>query len=468
MSSVAMNRAERLGWPSGEAGGAPRRAARLLWLLGACAVLLAWSVAPARALTLKQCVELALKNNPSLQAGRTGLKLAHSELSEQRSRNFGRLEMVSSYTRYNLPRTLAPMTPAAIMGDPTSVATTENLFTAGLVYEVALFTGFAQTRSIEIAALQKEMGKVDLRLSREQLIYNVKTLYVKILAQKAQEKAQRAYLKALQRLHDDIAYQLKLGKKARVDLLKAAADLEKARATLFKITAATKNLTAGLLALLDVGSLGELEEIDPTRRAMSAVQQDFTGRIPELRRLKVAQMEVDKNKLQVERANSEYFPQVVLSMGYGHNFGPNDSSNYHSGDWRDEEVWQAGLMLKWNLFDFGVRSAKLKKARLRQRQSRYRRRQTELELRRALEEAVTKINTAVAEFKSARSELAMTKETEAIEQVRFDKGAADINDLLYAKARNQMALSRYINAGYNYMISRFYLDYLLERGEEKR
>jgi outer membrane protein TolC len=95
------------------------------------------------------------------------------------------------------------------------------------------------------------------------------------------------------------------------------------------------------------------------------------------------------------------------------------------------------------------------------------RRKTELELRRSLREAVTKINTAKTEFNSAKAELAMTRETEAIEQVRFKQGAADINDLLYAEARNQLALSRFINAGYGFMVSRFYLDYLLESGEKR-
>jgi predicted transcriptional regulator len=62
----------------------------------------------------------------------------------------------------------------------------------------------------------------------------------------------------------------------------------------------------------------------------------------------------------------------------------------------------------------------------------------------------------------------MTRETEAIEQVRYDQGAADINDLLYAKARNQLALSRLIAAGYSYTNARFYLDYLLEQGDPAR
>ncbi len=84
-----------------------------------------------------------------------------------------------------------------------------------------------------------------------------------------------------------------------------------------------------------------------------------------------------------------------------------------------------------------------------------------------MREADTKIEMALDDFSSAETELALTRETETIEEIRFEKGAADLNDLLYAKARNQLALSRTITARYSYYSGRFYLDYLLEKGENK-
>ncbi len=434
-------------------------------LAAACLFLLAAPATPARALTLEECVELALKNNPSLGKQEMELDLAHSELGEQRSRNFGRIDFVSSYNHYNLPHTLAPMTPGTIMRDPLSVPTTEDLFTAGVVYQVELFTGFSQTRSVEIAGLHKKMSKIALKLGREQLIYNVKSLYVNILSQQAQKRAQASYLQALLRLHQDISYQLKLGKKSKLDLLKASADMEKAKSRLKQLESNTRALKASLAALLDIESIPELKDIPSQPRPLE--RHDFSARIPELKRVKKALLETEKSKLQVDKAGSDLYPQIVLTAAYGQNFGPNDSSNYHSWEWEKQEVWQAGLNLKWNIFDFGIHKARVQKARIRERQSRYQKRATELELRKALEEAVTRIESAVSDYQSAKSELALTREAEAIEQVRFQRGAADINDLLYAKARNQLALSRFISAGYRYLTSRYYLDYLLESGESR-
>jgi outer membrane protein TolC len=100
-----------------------------------------------------------------------------------------------------------------------------------------------------------------------------------------------------------------------------------------------------------------------------------------------------------------------------------------------------------------------------ERQSRYEKTKIELELKRSVLEAVTRINTAVTDYESARNEYALTRKTESIEQIRYDQGVGDINDLLYAKGRDQLARSRFISAGYGYVSARFYLDYLLEQGE---
>jgi len=95
-------------------------------------------------LTLEECIALALKNNPDLHKQQLNIQLADKDISEQRAQNFGRLDIVSSMTHYNLPRTLAPLTPASMAADPAKVATTQNLFTTGVAYEVPLFTGFSQ------------------------------------------------------------------------------------------------------------------------------------------------------------------------------------------------------------------------------------------------------------------------------------------------------------------------------------
>ena len=416
-------------------------------------------------LTLEEAVTLALDNNPDLQKQQMNQALSEEGLSGKKSDNFGKFDIIASYGHYNLPRTLAPLTPAAIFMDPTAVPTTVDLFTTGIMYELPLFTGFAQQRSVEIAALEQEMAGAAFKLSREQLIYNVKTLYVNILSLQAQKEAQQEYHKALRRLYDDIYLEVELGRKAKVDQLKAAADLEGARVQMRQTGGNIKILEGTLASLLGSDTINSLDKF--SMEVSPAGKTNYSKGIKELDRYRSAVLDVEKKSTLVEKSSAAYYPQIVFNGFYGQNFGPNDESNRYEGDWNNQEVWQATVNLRWTVFDFGGRKTDRQMATIRKQQSRREQLKTELELKRSLSEAITKIEMAIDSFNSAETELALTRETENIEQTRFDKGATDVNDLLYAKARNQLALSRSITARYSYMNSCFYLDYLLEDGESK-
>jgi hypothetical protein len=79
-------------------------------------------------LTIDEAVALALENNPGIQKQQMNRALSEKELSGKKSQNFGKFDVVASYGHYNLPRTLVPLTPASIFGDPTAVPTTEDFF----------------------------------------------------------------------------------------------------------------------------------------------------------------------------------------------------------------------------------------------------------------------------------------------------------------------------------------------------
>ena len=416
-------------------------------------------------LTLDEAVIFALKNNPDFQKQQMNQSASEEALKGKKSDNYGKIEFLASYGHYNLPRTLAPLTPSSIFLDPTAVPTTKDLFGTGIMYELPLFTGFAQQSSVEIALLEKEMAGAALKLSREQLIYNVKTLYINILAQQTQEEAQKQYHSTLQNLYDDISLEVKLGKKARVEQLKAAADLENARVQVRTINGNIKILKATLGSLLNRERVDTLEKISIT--VPSSAEIGNGKKIEDLERYRSAVLDVEKKTKLIEKSSSANYPQIVFNGFYGQNFGPNDDSNRNEGDWNNQDVWQATVNLKWTIFDFGGRKNTQQVAAIRRQQSLRERLKTELDLKRSLSEAKVKIQLAIDAFHSAETECALTRETEVIEQTRFNKGAADVNDLLYAKARNQLALSRSISAKYNYLNSSFYLDYLLEDGENK-
>jgi len=417
------------------------------------------------AFTIEEAVSLALTNNLNLQKQQMNQKFSENDFAEKKSQNFGRIDLVSSYSHYNHPRTLIPMTPTLISDGSSGVSTTEDLFVTGIMYELPVFTGFAQKHSVEIAALQKKIASSVTKLTREKLIYNVKTLYVNILALQAQKEAQQSYIKALQGFYNVIAQEVTLGRRARLEQLKAAAEVENAKAQASRIYGNIKIAKATLSGLLNTDDVLVLEKI--VINVTPHVESDYSHKIKNLEQYRAKKINVTKSGKLVQKARAALFPQIAFNTFYGHNYGPNDSSNPNNGDWKNKEVWQASVNLKWNIFDFNSKKFSLRKAEIRKQQSLLEKRNAEIEIKKSIIKANTEIETAIDRYYSAKTELAMTREMEVIEQVRFDNGAISINDLLYARARNQQALSRFINAGYTYRNAQFYLDYILENGESK-
>jgi len=419
------------------------------------------------ALSLDDAISTALSNSTDIKKQKLNIDFANSDIKEKKSSDYGHVDVLASYTHYNLPRTLTPLTPSSLGGISTVIPTSKDIFTTGVTYSVELFNGMQNTRSIEISSLQKEIAQSTVTLSKEQLVYNIKTLYVNILALQKQEKAQITYVDALKKLYSDIKYKVELGRLAKIDALKSLAELEKASTTLAEIQSNIEIMKETLASAMFVDGISELEDIKIDVVDIVKNEAIYNKTLEQTQRMKLALLNTQKNLKQEQKALSAYYPKIGLNGFYGQNFGPNDSSNKNSGNWESSEVWQAGVELKWNIFDFGKKSSLVQKSRIATLQSKLEKSKIKRELKRSLTEALSKITLSIKSFKSAKSELELMKETQKIERIRYDNGASDINDLLYTKARYQLSLSRYINSKYSYQNSINYLNYILEKGNEK-
>jgi outer membrane protein TolC len=412
---------------------------------------------------MKESVKIALEKNPDIKRLELNEKIGELSVKENHSQNFGSFNAVASYTHYNLPRTLAPLTPSSLSPTSTSgIATTTDMISMGISYDVALFTGFAQKHSIEISLLQKEMSRSQLKLSREQLIYNVKSIYTNILALTSQAIAQKEYIKALESLYETIYVEVELGKKSKIELLKSAVALEEAKENNNKIESNIVELKASLASLMNVDKIGELDPISIDLKNLNTNDTD----VSKLERFHLSALAIEKSEKAIKKINSSYYPQVSFNAYYGQNIGPNDDSNVNKGDWNNEDIWQTSFNVKWNIFDFGRKSASSQKAKVQEMQSHFDDTKTELEFKKLIIQAHTKIQSALQSYKSKKIQYALSRESEKIEQIRFENGASDINDLLLAKAKSQLSLSQLINSKYQYKLESFYLDYLLEQGDK--
>jgi len=203
------------------------------------------------AITVDELINNGLNSSSIIQKNQLQTELLQAKKDESQAKKFGEFDVVGSYTHYNLPRTLAPIVPSSLSPN-SSVKTTQDLFTTGLQYSVAIFTGGALNQQVQIDQLTKSMSQSRAKLSREELIYNIRSLYLSGLSLQELISAQNQYIEALDKLKYIISQSVEIGKKAKIDLLKADTSIQEAKGKLAQIQSSLTMIKSTLVAITHI------------------------------------------------------------------------------------------------------------------------------------------------------------------------------------------------------------------------
>ena len=411
------------------------------------------------ATNLDELIQSGLANNSLIKKRDLQIRLMEAKKAESQANRYGEIDIVGSHTHYNLPRTLAPIVPSAL--SPTSsVDTTQDLFTTGVQYSVAIFTGGALEEQVKIDSLVTEMSQSKQRLSQEELIYNIRSLYLSALSLQELQTSQEGYVVALEELKEKIKYGVELGKRARIELIKANNDLTKSIGNVAKTKSSLTMIKSSLEAVTHYENLTYLEPIFWESEALAPNNRaEFPNSLDNLERFKLQELEIAKSQKMINKVEASKKPQVGLNayVGYNYDFDQIDP-------FEQERLWQVAVNAKWNIYDFGATSARVQQAKIAKLQSITQKEATTEGFKKLFAKAKNEIETALANYNTTQSQYSLLQESQTIEQARYDAGVATLNDLLLAKSKTQLAKSQMIQSRYAYQNGIFYLDYLLEQG----
>jgi outer membrane protein TolC len=408
--------------------------------------------------TLWGLIDYALKHNTGVRQSDAAVQMSSLDRQMSEATLGGEFDIVGSATHYNIERTLAPVPPSA-MKSKTPITTSKDIFSLGVAYNVMLFTGLAQTRQVRIDELGTRIARLRSRLTHEQIAYNVRMLYLSILAQDGILTAQQHYVRSLSKLREQIDAEVKAGQKAEVDLLKADADLSAAQTQVQMIRSGIEITRAGLSALVG-RKVGRLRSISIQMRYPRYSVNRLMKQARRTARMQAEDLGVEQARQRALQAESAYAPKVALSAYGGKNFG----QDIHTDDWDDEFVAQIGVNVKFNAFDFGKGAVGREKARVAKMRAELKRRQALLDLRREITQAVEKIKQSYTQYTGALQVQRLSRKARDVERTRYRNGSATLNDLLMAESKYRLAVAKTVEAKYNYQKSRYYLDFVMEKG----
>lgn len=408
----------------------------VLAALAACGILSAGTALAAPVeLTLEDSVNLALENNPQVKIAMLDEMKAEASLDEAEANRGFTLGYVHNAGRSKMEG-----------------FTAENSFNNGLTLSLPLYTGGRLENAIDAAEIALESAKLGVNDTRQQLRMDTTNSYYSILQAQNQVTIYQQTVESLEEHLRNVKAQYHVGTVAKSDVLRSEVELADAQQGLIKaenardLSVSNFNNVVGLPLDTDVRVTEELgyEKYDLVLAdcIAYALEHRADG--------KQAQLAIDAAEEYKSIAKSGYRPSITASA----------SNGWSDSDFpgTEDESWQIGAKLSWNIFDMGATKAQVRQADADLLTAKELARQKldaiQLEVRMAyldVHEAEKRIHTSQVSVDKAEEDL-------KIAHVRYRAGVGTNLDVMDAQVALTTAKMNYVQSLYDYNTSKAELD----------
>lgn len=286
---------------------------------------------PARSLSYRDAVRIALEQNTDLMRARDQVLLRDTELTRQRMRFLPDLQL-SSGTSRTFGRSFS-------QEEGQILSETSDFFDADLSMSVDLFNGFERFASMRRAGLQEEASTMRLERTRQEVIFQVAEAFTSLLLARQLSQVRAGELEAQQELLEQVEGLVEVGRRPVSDLYQQQAARAEAQAALVEAERQAELAETGLIQLLhldplssyafEVPAFGDMDDapmnadsvpVDsvPAPDAVSYDLEDLLATALARRTdLDAMGAEVAANRQGVRAARSGYWPSLSLGFGYG-------------------------------------------------------------------------------------------------------------------------------------------------------
>ncbi|WP_346353366.1 TolC family protein [Azotosporobacter soli] len=410
-------------------------------------------------LTLQECVDLALKNNPAMQIAEANWEKSTWGLKEAKGYNGLRLDYNFLYGRsdqppswYNnttaqYPLSFNPLTGAAIQYP--SWSNTYSFYDHKVTLTLPLYSGHKLESMSDAAKRGQIFFDLERTTTKQQLALDTTTSYYTALQSIHLRDVAKEGVDDFSAHLSDVKQQFDVGNVPFSDVLQTEVRLANARNNLIKTQNAVTmsryklNKTIGLELVNDVPLDAPISFEPYTATLADDLAAAFKNR-PELEQ---AEQRIAIAKDKVKIANSDSLPAVNA-------VGTEEINDTSPGTSKHNTSWTAGINISFNVFDNGVSKAKNKEA--------IKDLAVAIGQKRQLEDAIT-LEVSNAHLNVNESSERITNNEVAVHQSqrdylmakeRYNVGIGTNLDVMDAELAMLQAKTNYVMAIYDYKNSR--------------
>jgi outer membrane protein len=271
-------------------------------------------------LTLKDAVDLSIKNSKQLKNNKAKIDEASAAVREAKDQRLPDFKISGSYLRLNNPD-VSLKTKSSSGGSP---ADSSNIKVSSAVYGIAnitypLYSGMRVQYGIESAKYLEQAAKLDADNNREGVILNAVNAYINLYKSKAQVDLVKENLDQSRKRDTDFSNLEKNGLLARNDLLKAQLQTSNIELSLFDAQSNYKLATINMTIML---GLPEKTIINPDTTSIQSPADiqgidEYEKQALENRKdVKALFFRGKAAGVNSKITKGEYYPGIALSGGY--------------------------------------------------------------------------------------------------------------------------------------------------------
>ncbi len=401
-------------------------------------------------LTLEMAVKKALENNPDYKALKLRLKASEYGVKASKALKFGELDLNAGYKKTEDENIVRPMTRELILSGLENMPFDNEYFYWSFDYKLPIYSGGKIKAGEEIASVKKKTIYYRLKRLEWNLRFGVVKSFLGIISVDSQIDSLNSYLTSLKSLRKHIQLGIESGKFAEIDLYKVDYQIEDAKYRIESLKEQKVMLTESLSSLLGVEDLSsfklQAEELLEPELNLPDVNVLVERAKKERSDVFVSETDAKIKELSVRIAKSEWKPKVSLNA----NLMGVDASNINYSD----NFWSVSANISIPIFDMGRRKKKVKQAEKEFHSAKQKVYGVELTIKKEVKTAYYNVRKEFLNYKTALSSLRLQREIERIEQLKYENGRGDIDDLLMAKARREISEANVIKTKYNFYIAR--------------
>lgn len=382
------------------------------------------------AVTLAECVAIALKNRPELKAERAQVQASSAQIQEAKSAYFPSLSVNAGYERqkygYNPKGGVRPQ------------GTPRNDWVLGSSLNWSLSGMMATTGRVRAAGAKYRSVKEAVKAVKRQVVLDVVHAYYKVLEMKkyvallgATLERARIHLKYAQRL-------LEVGKGSKADVLRAEVEMARTRLEMTKARSSHRQALAGLKTAMGISL-----EKDVTLKGveLKVPEKVFRSVAGEKRPEQESRVHLFKSyKHLKEAASNDFWPDLKLYGGmelHEDNFFPRETN------------WFVGVSLEIPVFSYYGKTARWRLARAQMHEAKARVSEVDAKLALEKKSAFLQLQEAKEALKAARALEASAKKNLEFDEKSYREGAGSMVALADGRAAYFSAKAEVIRAVFN-------------------